>query len=933
MGAGRREAGADPVSQILKQCHDASGFPRFRETFLEGIARCFSRCSDTLTTYYRDEQRGQEQSYWTVLISLFLHFTGNRSLDSAFCIFCPLPEMSKNNEQETVCSLCTSMKNASEKIPLKAGSAEEAIAGIDYFFRNYTFAISERSPWDHSTVIDLSLLALVCERLTKGSSDSEKGGVVYTPCAEIDLMCRLALAETLTNTLGAEYRELIHCLIFAYEHLEKKEIDITFAEMSLWKPLTQKLMSMTICDPSCGGASFLAAMLSLMDDLCRRGSRQLREVYDPYTALRHFIGHSLYGVDINRWACRFATMRLWLSLFAQECRQNGALSLTMRKREFHFTTHIRCFDSLALPCLREWNMHEKPGEGKPFSPGGASWSTHFPEIFSGETPGFDIVIGNPPYVRQEMLVSLPGGPGGADGAFHKGDYKQQAAMHIYNRFPDFFGEEVDSGEEAQGHGELQALADQQAHGKARKQRTRNRSIDRRSDLYIYFFFLGFAVLREGGTLSFLSSRAWLEVSYGSSLREFLFRRTTLRMIIENEMHRSFPSAFVNTAIVVASISREIDHGHKSRFILLKTTFEDAASSSLFKKTAVEKEKTDRYEILSVTQSELFPAVACIHDRSRQSIGLQPLQSEVEASADRLPFIAKKEDRYQNGFMPRVPDIYRILLEKGRGILIPLGAIASLKRGITTGANEFFYLDKSDLQKWCIEEDYLKPLVRSPRECRRMLIHPEKHHQRVFICLKDRDELKGTNALQYILFGEERLIHRRSSLKRKNRWWELKGIEEVTHLWQKSVDRRHLQCQLLSSAIVDQRLYMLYYKMAPYSLTAVMNSAVTILFREVTGRVSLGEGALDSAVYEAMSLPVIDPLRLDEKNSEMAIKALSSRDIGTIDEEFAAADRTGLDEPVFDLLSLTAGERESVYEAILSLVKSRIARARCFRKPH
>ncbi|MGV8120321.1 MAG: Eco57I restriction-modification methylase domain-containing protein [Candidatus Xenobiia bacterium LiM19] len=932
MGAGRREAGTGQMSQSLTHCHDASGFLRFRETFLEGTAKCFSRCSDTFSTYYSDEQRGLEQSFWTVLISLFLHFTGNRTPDSACRTFCPLPGMSEINEQEAVCRLCTSLKNTAENISLNAGPPEEALAGIDYFFRNYTFSISERSPWDHSAVIDLSLLASVCERLTKAGSASEKGGVVYTPCAEIDLMCRLAIAEALTNTLGAVNRDLVHGLIFAYQHLDKKEIDITFAEMGLWKPLMQKLMSMTICDPSCGGASFLAAMLSLMDDLCRRGCRSLGEIYDPRTARRHFIGHSLYGVDINIWACRFATMRLWLSLFAQEYCQNEALSLTGRKRLLHFTTHIRCFDSLALPCLRERNLNQKPMEERLYCPGAASWNAHFPDIFAGETPGFDIVIGNPPYVRQEMLVSLPGG------AFQKGDYKQQAARHIYQRFPDFFGEGGDSGEEAQAKREVQVQADSQAqaerqtHGKARKQRIGNRSIDRRSDLYIYFFFLGFALLKEGGTISFLSSRAWLEVSYGRILREFLFRQTILRMIIENEMHRSFPSAFVNTAIVVASISQQIDPGQKSRFILLKIPFEDAASSSLFKNTTVEKEKTDRYEILSVRQSELFHTATCTSEQSRQSIDFHFIQSEVGSAGDGLPCIQKKEDRYQNGFMPRVPEIYRILLEKGRDILIPLGAVASLKRGITTGANEFFYLDRSALQKWGVEEEYLKPLIRSPRECRRMLIYPEKHHQRVFICQKDREELKGTNALEYILHGEERLIHRRPSLRGKNRWWELKSIEEVTHLWQKSVDRRHLQCQLVSSAIIDQRLYQLHYKAAPYALTAVMNSAVTILFREVAGRVSLGEGALDSAVYEAMSLPVVDPLRLDEKNSEAVIKALSSRDIGTVDEEFRAADRAGLDEPVFDLLSLTAGERESVYEAVLSLVKSRIARARCFRKP-
>ncbi|GEM_PF-2128791 len=899
------EAATREATSISSRHQETFDYGRFRETFLEGAVKCFSRCSDTLSTYYKDEHNGREQSFRGILISLYLHFTRNltRTPDLNRCIFCPFPGMAEKDEQALFCSICRTMENRDDSSPVLARFPEEVFGEIHHFFEDFPFSILENSPWDRSAAVELSLLASVCERLTREGSASDRGGIVYTPCTEIDLMCRLALAENLTIALGDTYRELIHCLIFAYERHEKKEIDCTVTGLGLWKPLLQKLIPLSICDPSCGGASFLAAMLSLKADLCKRGRAQCGEKHDPFTIRRHIVEHSLYGVDISRWACHFAKLRLWLSLFEEGYCQNEALSLIKRENAFPFSTHLRCFDSLTLPFQSRRKLRKKDGEKKLPRKGEVSWSTHFPEIFAREEPGFDIVIGNPPYVRQEMLVSH------SREAFLKEDYKQQAAGHIYQRFPDFFG----------GAGEV-------------------RSIDRRSDLYIYFFFLGFSLLKqEGGTLLFLSSRAWLEVSYGITLREYLFRHSNLRMIIENEMHRSFRSAFINTAIVVASTSRKIAREQKSHFILLKMPFLDAVSSSLFKNSTIDKKETAQYQLTSVAQSELCRTVTFISDQSRRNNDHHSGQSKGNNATVGLrsgkSLILKSGESCQNGFLPRAPEIYRTVLKKGRDILIPLGSFTSLKRGVTTGANEFFYLDSSALLQWEIEEDYLKPLIKSPRGCRRMLIDPEKHNQRVFICRKDREELRGTKALDYILQGEEHLFHMRPSLRGKSRWWELKGIEGVTHLWQKSVDRRHLQCQLIGDAIIDQRLYQLYYPAAPFALTAVLNSAITILFREVTGRVSLGEGALDCAVYEALSMPVVDPLRLDEMASKDLILALSARDIKAVDEELAMSDRSGVDHPIFDLLSLTAGEREAVYEAVLSLVESRITRAKCFRKPH
>jgi hypothetical protein len=55
----------------------------------------------------------------------------------------------------------------------------------------------------------------------------------------------------------------------------------------------------------------------------------------------------------------------------------------------------------------------------------------------------------------------------------------------------------------------------------------------------------------------------------------------------------------------------------------------------------------------------------------------------------------------------------------------------------------------------IEEEFLKPVIKSPRECRSILIKPEDLRYKIFMCHRDKSELKGTAALEYIRWGEPR----------------------------------------------------------------------------------------------------------------------------------------------------------------------------------
>ncbi|GIV57079.1 MAG: hypothetical protein KatS3mg040_1847 [Candidatus Kapaibacterium sp.] len=124
----------------------------------------------------------------------------------------------------------------------------------------------------------------------------------------------------------------------------------------------------------------------------------------------------------------------------------------------------------------------------------------------------------------------------------------------------------------------------------------------------------------------------------------------------------------------------------------------------------------------------------------------------------------------------------------------LGDIAEVRFGIKTGANEFFYLDEEKIRQWGIEPEFLKPVIKSPRECRSIVIKPEDLKYKIFMCHKDKRELQGTAALEYIKWGESQGFHLRPSCRGRQRWWDV-GVQ----LKNSSVDIKYLATKRIASS--------------------------------------------------------------------------------------------------------------------------------------
>lgn len=330
-------------------------------------------------------------------------------------------------------------------------------------------------------------------------------------------------------------------------------------------------------------------------------------------------------------------------------------------------------------------------------------------------------------------------------AENKRAYKEKLAHSVYQAFPRYFGYTT-------------------------KMDKATRKIDAKSDLYIYFYFHGLSLLNPKGSFCFITSNSWLDVGYGKDLQEFLLKHSHIKMIIDNQVRRSFASADVNTIIVLFSPpgeSQEWGLNQTARFVMFKVPFEEILSSIIFEEieSVDERKVTPEYRLFPIKQESLFQDGWEISQEEKKS----PTKKN---SVGPLIKVARYIGTKWGGKYLRAPDIYWTILEKGKDKLVCLRDIAEVRFGIKTGANEFFYLDEPRIREWGIEEEFLKPVVKSPRECKRILIDPKDLKFKIFICHKDKKELKGTAALEYILWGESQKFHKRPSCAGRIRWWEI-----------------------------------------------------------------------------------------------------------------------------------------------------------------
>ncbi len=565
-------------------------------------------------------------------------------------------------------------------------------------------------------------------------------------------------------------------------------------------------------------------------------------------------------------------------------------------------------------------------EKKPFM-----WEIGFAEIF-GEKGGFDIVIGNPPYVRQEDIAP-PTKPRNEISGDEKRAYKDKLLESVKSHLPVV------------------------------------KKIDKKSDYYVYFYFDCLALLNGKGTFCFITSNAWLDVEYGAELQQFLLKYVLIKGIYDNPK-RSFAHADINTVIVVfgAPIREEIPslldpesyakaaRNHQpafdnvARFVMFKKPFEEVLSSKNL--CSIEQaeiiENTPNYRIFPISQTALL------------SDGWEYPPDYDESKEGRFKHGKYVGNKWGGKYL-RAPDIFFTILDKLSANCSKLGTIAKVRFGIKTGANEFFHLDENKISKWGIEKKYLKPLVKSPQECQTILIKPSSLKYKLFMCHEQKKRLAGTKTFKYIQWGENAAVtvrqgtseghvikgfHKLESVKGRNPWYDL-GEWKFPHLLWADASHIRFACYLTTgSEYGDKRFF--FINLHNHSdipiVVAYLNSTLIPLFIEIGGITNLGEGVVYTNVYWLKRLPV--PRNINRaKKLESCFDALSKRPIKSIFEECGLnpdrpfreqepkplPDRQQLDKIIFDVMGLTEEERKEVYWSVCELVKARLDKAESLKK--
>ncbi|MGB8657596.1 MAG: N-6 DNA methylase [Candidatus Zixiibacteriota bacterium] len=458
------------------------------------------------------------------------------------------------------------------------------------------------------------------------------------------------------------------------------------------------------------------------------------------------------------------------------------------------------------------------------------------------------------------------------------------------------------------------------------------SIGSQADIYVYFFIHGARFLKDGGRLGFVTSNSWLDVRYGAGLQKFFLDNFKIIAIIESKVERSFAKADINTAITI--IERCSDKKKRNNNLV---------------KFVVLKEKMD---ILVPKDGDRGRFEAC----DKLIYGISKAKSVYEDSEIRvLP--KKQKELYEEGIEDhtyvgskwggkylRAPDIFFKILEKVRvgayghtPLLVPLKDVAEVRRGFTTGANEFFYITEEQIKAHMIEKEFLKPVIKSPRESSTILLKSDDLKFKALMLHKDRKELKRKNVLKYILWGELQEYHHRPTCRSRKRWYDLGRRKHGRVLWPMIHDERH--CVFYNTiAVVDHNLFELFPKYrcgnSDKVLCALLNTTVYAFFKELFGRSTLGQGALKTEGIDIEKLPA---LKIDSLNQEEIDKLLSASDklarrpILSIFEEIKQEDRQELDNVFFDIMGLTEDERQQVYDAVCELVRIRLEKAKTFGK--
>lgn len=259
-----------------------------------------------------------------------------------------------------------------------------------------------------------------------------------------------------------------------------------------------RLNALTVVDPSCGSGAFLIQAFKYLYEQkqwivreLERTTRQ-KQLFDSHEAMREILSKNLYGVDINAESVEITRLALWLHTALPD---RPLTSLDQ---------NIRCGNSLiGSDFYRQLGINQDLfGEDERERVNTFDWETAFPEIFQGEDPGFDCVIGNPPYVKLQHFRRI----------------QEDVAKYL--------------------------LEARREDGKPLYESTQTGNFD----MYLPFIEKGVELLNASGKMGYIAPNVWMVNEYGKGLRQKLKRTRQLDRWVDFKSYQVFDEAITYTAL-------------------------------------------------------------------------------------------------------------------------------------------------------------------------------------------------------------------------------------------------------------------------------------------------------------------------------------------------------------------------------------------------
>jgi len=801
-------------------------------------------------------------------------------------------------------------------------------------FDQYNFTISESTPLDKEVAVDPELLGSLFESMLPEAERGDKG-TFYTHQEEMLFMAQEALRVYLSRFPNLLTQDQVFYLVYGLELGEKQRIEPKVA-----REVKEVLRQIKILDPAVGSGGFLMAAIQTVLEIRKRLNGIIGAIEQDYDVKLEVIQNNLFGVDIEHEAIELARLRLWLTLVVDESLENvrplpnldynlhRGDSLVIPELEKKLQTKLTVDATIRNALLRDIQtireqysrshgkekemMRDELDKGMrklleletgypspeviPFS-----FKFYFADVLA--LGGFDVILMNPPYVRQEQIGKILGQ--------NPQKYKEKIV------------------EDAQWL-------------------TGNKFIpNKRSDISVYFHIRSLSLLRPGGVAVVIASSKWLDVAYGAPLQEFLLRSAAIDTIYDSA-GRSF-AADVNTVITVI---RSVSNGQLRnivRFVFFKTSFGNVTGKMI--KDIINSYAADKHGIVFNPHYRLTM-------RTQESLyqeGLIKSESSTESGY--------AGTKWGNLHL-RAPAVYYEILAKAQDRLKRAREVYDIKSGIKTGANAFFIMKKISVEKnglvrcqnglgrdFLIENDFAPPIVQDPEEAISFMIKQKDLPFRVLRCLKDKAQLKETYVLKYIEWAEKSedalipvlrgqnkgkptRIPKLKTVSSRSIWYQIPEVHPSNIILPLVVKNRHL---IIGS---EEPVYLANNFSAMYTENFMdtwlyLNSSIFRFFMEICGRTE-GAGALQIPSEDYGICYVLDPMPPLSKEFSSLVnfkKRKAYRIINIAEQEpleFEQPDRKELDNLVLESIGFTNKEERErilneVYDWLRFIVRSRLSK--------